>query len=240
MPNTVIWGTSLAPASFSTRQRATSEGDLRVTSDGDIRIAYVPPPQVIFLRKDSDGNQRVTSAGDRRVVINGLQGPQYFQTANVTTDGGEPFEFSHTTNPWQPSGGGAEPTAQGGESVFKWAYVTLSWSMSATIRLSGIVDGSDQDITLDNGDVVQNIRTSFVLAQQGGSLQRQTAMFPIPLLRRTLRGDNEVLRVALRGQRLQLLIESTGALGVGELMLEGVQVDFDRVRKAIYLPVVSQ
>ena len=232
MSNQVIWGTSIAPASFSLRRRATSEGDLRVTSDGSVRVAYVAPAQIIFLRKTSAGDQRVTSAGDRRVTIDGLAGPQYFQTANVTTDGGEAFEFLHTTNPWQPD-------AQGGEAVFKWAYITLAWSMSATIRISAIVDGSADDLTLPNGDVAELVRSTFALAQQGGSLQRQVAVFPVPLVRRVLRNGIELTRVNLRGQQLQLIIESTGPLGVGELQLDGVQCDVEPVRKATYLTVQS-
>lgn len=235
MSNTVLWGTNIATAQSATRWRQTSEDDLRVTDSGDIRLAFIPPSQVIFDRITSVGDQRVTSEGDDRVTIDGLQGPQYFQTANVTTDGGEPFEFSDTTNPWQPD-------AQGGECVFRWAYVTLSWSMGAAVRLSALVDGSGDDVTLENGDVMEMVRSTFVLPQQSGALNRKTAMFPVPLVQRILAqgdSDNEVSRGYIRGQRLQLLIESTGALGTGELILEGVQVDLEPVRKATYITVQS-
>lgn len=232
MSNQVIWGTSIAPASFSLRRRATSEGDLRVTSDGAVRVAYVAPPQIVFLRKTSAGDQRVTSDGARRVTIDGLAGPQYFVTADVTTDGGEPFEFTHTTNPWQPD-------AQGGEAVFKWAYVTLAWSMSATIRLSAIVDGNGEDIVFDNGDIGELVRSTFTLEQQGGSLQRKVAVFAVPLMYRIMRSGAEVSRMNLRGEQLQLVIESTGPLGVGELQLDGLQVDVKPVRKALTRSVQS-
>lgn len=232
MTNVLVWGTSIAPASFSLRRRCTSEGDIRFTDGGDIRQTYIAPAQVVFLRKTDAGDQRVTDGGDRRVTIAGLSGPQYFQQADVTTDGGEPFDFVHTTQPWQPD-------AQGGENVFRWAYVTLSWSMSAIIRLSPLVDGTADDITAPNGDVLEVVRTTFALEQQGGSMQRLTAMFPVPLVRRMLRAGQEVSRYYVRGQRLQLVVESTGPLGVGELLLEGLQVDVQPVRKAIYLPVQS-
>ncbi len=232
MSNVVVWGTSIAPTSASLRRRITSAGDLRVTDDGSLRKAFVAPSQVIFLRKTAAADQRVTDDGSRRITIDGLMGPQYFQTDNVPSDGGEPFNFSHTTQPWQPD-------EQGGEALFRWAFVDFSWSMSGTIRIAPIVDGSSDDITLPNGDVLSMVRSTFVLPQAAGSLQRTVAMFPVPLVQRTLRAGVEVSRWYLSGQRLQLIVESTGPLGIGELMLEGLQVDTQPIRKRNYQSVQS-
>ena len=232
MSNVVVWGTSIAPVSSALRRRITSAGDLRITDSGDLRKAFVPPSQVIFLRKTAAAEQRVTDGGDRRITIDGLMGPQYFQTDNVPSDGGEPFSFSHTTQPWQPD-------AQGGEALFRWAFIDVSWSMSGTIRISPIVDGSSDDLTAPNGDVLSMVRSTFVLPQAGGSLQRTVAMFPVPLVQRVLRAGVEINRAYLSGQRLQLIVESTGPLGVGELMLEGLQVDTQPIRKRTYQSVQS-
>lgn len=225
--NVVVWGTSIAPASSSLRWRVDSDANLRITSDGDIRNAFIPPEQVVYNRIDSDSNLRVDSDGNQRVTIDGLAGPEYFQSDTVTADGGEPFEFSHTSNPWQPD-------SQGGECVFRWAFVMLSWSMAATVQVSFIVDGQSDDITLPNGDVLSMVTSTFVLPQQDGQLERVVQIFPIPLIRRVLRNGVEVSRFYLRGEQLQIEIASTGALGVGELMLDGVQVDVEPVRKAEY------
>ncbi len=230
--NLVVWGTGIAPAEFSLRRRVTSEGDQRVTSEGDIRVCFVPSAQIVYDRVTSEGDQRVTSAGDDRVVDYGLTGPQYFQTDNVTTDGGEPFEFSNETNPWQPA-------AQGGECVFEWAYVTLSWSMAATVRLSAYADNDRDPTTLPDGSTLENVRSTFVLDQQSGNLNRVSAVFPVPLVRRIVTDGEEVSRWYLRGERLTITIESTGPLGVGELLLEGIQCDYEVVRKAIYATVDS-
>jgi hypothetical protein len=158
--------------------------------------------------------------------------PQYFQTANVTSDGAETFAFFYETNPWQPS-------QQGGENVFAWAYVTLSWSLSAQVVLTPIVDGQSAAVVLADGSSLVNISSSFQLGQQGGTLQRISEVFPVPLVRRQMRSGAEVARWYLRGERLQIAIETTGPLGVGELMLEGIEVEYTPVRKAIYAPVSS-
>jgi hypothetical protein len=230
MPKTPLWGTGIAPAANLLRRRITSAGDLRTTSDGFVRVCYIPSIQAIFNRVTSDGFRRVTSDGFVRVTVDGVQGPQYFQTANVTTDGGEIFECYYETNPWQPS-------AQGGENIFRWAFVTLSWSMAASIRLTPSIDGSGALVTLADGSRLELVPVVFNLPQQGGSLNRVSQVFPVPLVRRQVRAGIEVARWNLRGERLAVAIESTGPLGVGELMLEGIEVEFTPVRKAIYASV---
>jgi hypothetical protein len=62
-------------------------------------------------------------------------------------------------------------------------------------------------------------------------------VFPVPLVRRQMRNGIEIARWNLRGERLAVAIETTGPLGVGELMLEGIEVEFTPVRKATYAAV---
>lgn len=231
MSNIPVWGTSIQPAEFALRRRCTSEGDLRVTSAGDQRVAFIPPSQILFGRITSEGDRRVTSEGDRRVVLQGLSGPEYFQTAEVTSDGLEPFGCRLTTAAWQPSG-------QGGECLFYWAFVTVSWSMAAILRVTPSVDGSDGTLVVPGG-VIETVRSTFRLEQAAvgtQGLQRQSRVLAIPLVRRKVRSSTQraFTRFQLRGQRLQLTIESTGPLGVGELMLDGIEVSFQPVRKADY------
>lgn len=226
MSNTPLWGTGIASPERSLRRRGTSTGDTRVTSAGDLRVAYIPPDQIKYIRVTDTGDVRYTSAGDRRVVIVGLAGPAYYQTADVTQDGDENFSFYYETNPWQPD-------AQGGECVFQWCFLAVSWSMAATLRITPVVDADDVVETVPDGEL-EVIRSTFVLDQQDGTLQRKNRVLAIPIARALLRNDVEVARFYLRGQRLSLIVESTGPLGVGELMFTGNQVQFSPVRKAAY------
>lgn len=227
MSTTQIWGTSLQPAEFALRRRATSDGDVRVTDEGDTRVAYISPAQIKFRRVTSVGDVRVTSAGDRRVTLQGLAGPAYFQTTDVTSDGGEPFGFAWTSLPWQPS-------AQGGENEFIWAYLGFSWSMAALVRVTPIVDGNTAALVVPGGSI-ETVRSVFRLEQQGLDLQRVTRVVAVPLVRQRKRtGRSSFTRFYMRGERLQLAIESTGPLGVGELMLDSAEIEFEPVRKADY------
>lgn len=228
-----VWGTSLTPPEFSLRRRCTSERDLRVTSAHAIRVAYVPSYLAVYTRITEDGDTRITESGDVRVLETGTTPPpSYFRTADVSTDGGEEFEFLHETDPWQPA-------AQGGECIFQWAYVTFSWSMGAVVRLSAYADGDSGLETTDDGGTLENIRSTFMLEQQSGDLERVSRVFPVPLVRRLTRDGDEVARWYLRGERLTILVESTGPLGVGELLLEGIELEYETVRKAIYATVDS-
>lgn len=227
MSNTLLWGTGIAPPERSLRRRAISTGDLRVTDEGDQRVAYIPPVSVKYLRKTSEGDQRVTSQGDRRIVIEGIAGPAYFQSADVTSDGTESFSLLWQSNPWQP-------TLQGGEQQFLWAFVSVSWSAEATIRVTPTVDGKEIVEDVGNGGVVTTVRPVFTLAQQSGTLQRKNQVLAIPLLQELTRDGNPVSRFNLRGERLQILIESVGDLGVGELQVSGLQVEYEALRKASY------
>jgi hypothetical protein len=229
MSQTVVWGTGQV-AGGGLYTRVTPAGDRRVTADGSVRV--LPVPQVISYRKTPAGDRRVTPDGFRRRLAVGPASAPYFATADVTSDGGVPFTFSFITDPWQPA-------AQSGECLFTWAYVTLSWSMAATVRVYGIINGSSASKVLSNGDLLVPIRPIFQLAQQEGAMERVSEVFAIPLSRMQTRGGNEITRFYQRGQRLQVAIESTGALGIGELMLEGIEVEFEPVRKSIYATVDS-
>lgn len=205
-----VWGTGIGPGAILLVRRITSQGDLRVTSEGDVRVAQVQSTVLL---------------------------PKLFQTDNVTTDGGEAFGFRYQTNPFQPAG--PEGQIQGGESTFKWAYFTFSWSMAAQIRVTPYADGSQEQVALNAEDTLEILPSTFNLNQQGGVLSRVSRVFPVPILQRIVRGGVDVNRFNLRGERIQFLIESLGDLGVGELMLEGIELESEPVRKASYPSVNS-
>lgn len=206
-----LWGTGIGPDAVLLTRRITSAADLRVTDEGDVRVADYPSASTV---------------------------PQMFQTDNVTTDGGEPFAFQYRTNPFQPAD--ESGAVIGGEHEFKWMYLAMEWSMAATIRVTPIADGKEDDVTFENGDVGQIIPSTFVLAQQTGTLQRKQEVFPIPIIRRQVRDGVEINRFNQRGERIEFLIESTGALGTGELMAAGAELESEPVRKATYATVNSQ
>lgn len=228
MTTTLWWGTGISPGSSSLDIRVDSSGNIRVDDFGDVRVASVPGLQIINFRVDDAGDFRVTDNGSNRITEDGLLGPAYYQTTTVTSDGGQPFAFQYTTNPFQPA-------SQGGECVFAWAHLTFSWSMSATVQVTPLVDGSSASLTLPDGSVLAPLTATLLLPQQGGNLQRVSQVFSVPLVRSKVNASGvEVGRWALRGERLQLTVESTGALGVGQLSLDGIELEYTPVRKANY------
>lgn len=232
MSNIPLWGTAIAPADRTLRRWATDEGDLMVTDEGDQIMFFKAPTKVTYFLSTDEGDNLVTDQGDNIVVILGDAGPAYYKTSEVTNDGSEPFGFVFQTNPWQPE-------AQGGECLFSWAFIAVAWSMSGTIRVTPTVDGKAITQTLDDGTVVSTIRPTFDLDQQEGSLQRVNRIFPVPLAVQYVKDGAVFTRTALRGERLQLLVESVSDLGVGELMINGIQVEYEPVRKATYATIDS-
>ena len=105
--------------------------------------------------------------------------------------------------------------------------------MSAVIRVTPSVDGKSLSQTLGDGTIVETVRPTFTLDQQEGTLQRKNTVFPVPLAQTYTKSGNLFTRTALRGERLQLLIESTQPLGIGELMINGIEIELEPVRKAI-------
>ena len=163
--------------------------------------------------------------------------PKVWRSSPATSDDNVPLKVVTESLPFAPAG-------FGGECLFAWAYLTITASLSAQLRVTPVVDGTVADIPLvSTGGVIQVVRPILTLAQQtatqpGQMPQRVTRTFPVPLLRRTLTADGvEQFRSYVRGARLQLRIESVGALGVGELIVDGCDVEYDVLRKASYEPV---
>lgn len=231
MSANVLWGESKLAGAL---QPLLTVDDQPILTVDDQEITTLIPDVVVadLLTVDGDPIETVDIAPIEVIIADAVP-PEYWQTADVSSDGGVPFEFLWETNPWQP-------TAQGGENVFAWLYLTFSWSMAATVRIRAKVDGSRDDVALPSGGVVRFVDAVFNLEQQSGTLQRVSRVFAVPLVRAVTNPDAvEISRYYLRGERLQFVVESDGPLGVGELMLDGAQVDYDPVRKAIYAAGVT-
>lgn len=230
MPADILWGESKLAGAL--QELLTVLGAPILTVD-DTPIDTVYPELTFEPLLTVAGDPILTVTQSPIIAIVGAAAPPLFwQTADVSSDGGVSFGFTYENDPWQPS-------AQGGENVFAWLFVTLSWSMAATVRVSARVDGGRAAVALPDGSTLEFVDFTFVLPQQGGSLQRRSGVFPVPLVRKQVRNDVEVSRWNLRGERLSVIIESTGPLGVGELMLDGLEVEYEAIRKAIYEEVTS-
>jgi hypothetical protein len=93
------------------------------------------------------------------------------------------------------------------------------------------------------GSTVEIVRPTFATAQQtasrpGALPPRVTQTFPVPLLRRLVSPQGaELARFFCRGSRLALRLESVGALGAGELIFDGVEVEYQVLSKSKFLTV---
>jgi len=117
------------------------------------------------------------------------------------------------------------PAGAQGEAIFPVCYLTLTWTTATSIRVTPILDG----VVYDGTGGTTDERLTFAL---GSSTNRQTDTFEIPLTRPLLDsvdGVTEIGRLAMRGARLALRIETTGSLGSGDLILDGVWVEYQEV-----------
>lgn len=118
------------------------------------------------------------------------------------------------------------PAGMGNEAIFPVCWLMLSWTMAVTVRVTPILDGVVYDGT---GDTTDERLTFAVTAQT----DRKTQTFEIPLTRPLLDsvdGVTEIGRLAMRGERIRLRVETTGALGTtGDLIVEGCLLEHEAV-----------
>lgn len=211
----------------------TSDGLPWLTSDDQPwETSYFEQELAPWL--DTNGDPWLTDQQEPWLaVVSGAAPPKYWMTADVTVDGSFPFSIFYKSNPFQPS-------KQGGENLFTWLFLSLSWSMGGTIRVRSFCDGKRDTLELPDGSIVRYIDTTFQLPQAEGTLQRKSAVFPIPLLRLHESADGEeIARYALRGERYQFLIDTPDPLGVGELLVDGAELEYEPLRKAEYESVTT-
>lgn len=112
------------------------------------------------------------------------------------------------------------PAGVDGEALFCNLYLTLTWTAGATLRVTPIVDG----IPYDGVDATDERKTLTLTARA----KRKTQTFVIPLTRRLVDPRDSAVtatRFYLRGGRFQVLMESVGILGEGDLILEAAVVE---------------
>lgn len=190
--------------------------------------------------------------------------PKVWSSSSATSDDMTPIPFLCETAILAPAG-------LGGECLFAYAHITVSSSLSATLKVTPLIDGDAaasvqlastvvvravtvpatrgtsavptlRSVTLP-GSTIQVVTPIFALAQQTATLPGQvpprvTNTYAVPLLRKLVDYQGiEQSRFFCRGARLSLRIESVGALGAGELIIDGVDVEFEVLRKAKFLSV---
>lgn len=155
--------------------------------------------------------------------------PAYWQAASVTADGGVAFGLRAESNILCPAG-------LGGECIFAWAYVTVTANAGATLRVTPVIDGSTAMPVVPNGSLVL-VTPTFVVPQLTG--ERVTTTFPVPMTVRLLNGSGvEQSRWYCRGAQAQVRVESVGAIGAGDVILDGVEFEYAVVRRSLY-PTVA-
>lgn len=120
------------------------------------------------------------------------------------------------------------PAGFQGEAVFTQFWIGVSTDMDAlTLRFTPIVDDVVYDGTLGNPDLRQQV----AIAETPGTLR--TFKFEFALYLPYDDGvDADALRTALRGSWFQLLIDTIGGLGIGDLFIDQPEIEFEVVRES--------
>jgi hypothetical protein len=130
-------------------------------------------------------------------------------------DAGTPIAIRLETVPLAPAG-------PGGEAIFTALFLTFTATMAATVTVTPILDGT-------------------TLASQTISLQaaseRTTTRHELGLSVPYVDGGQERLRTAPRGAWLQVRLTVT-AIGPGDLVFDGVNVEYEVVRESLIAQTV--
>lgn len=189
--------------------------------------------------------------------------PKVWQSSSSTADDASPIACLAETAILAPAGLGGEcvfayahvtvtsslsglirvtPIVDGDVATVQMASTTGIRAVSTPGERVTSTVPTRRSVTLP-GSTLEVLPISFALAQQTASRPgdlppRVTATYPVPLLRRLVSPQGvELSRFFCRGSRLALRIESVGALGAGELILDGVEIEYEVLRKSKFLEV---
>jgi len=137
-------------------------------------------------------------------------------------DAGAAYDFV-AESVWVPAHPGVTDYA------FYAVFVTLTWTMPVTVVVSAQVDADLASETI-NGWSFAPLGPALTLTSSG---TRQTQTFEFPMMTTMTRGGKEVSRNAMRGRRARIRIESTGGVGAGTLIVDGVGIDREPLNESI-------
>lgn len=121
------------------------------------------------------------------------------------------------------------PFQSGGEALFKRVWLTCTWSGQHTLRVTPYIDEqgtADQSLVIGVARLLRPLVSLPVVAGEP-----ETRTFEVWLQRAWLISGQERGRVFPRGTRLQVLVETIGAIGSGTLVIDGVECDFEPVQE---------
>ncbi len=120
------------------------------------------------------------------------------------------------------------PGGVGGEAIFTTIWVALTYDMdSVSVRFTPILDGIAQDGTGGTVDLRQTV------ALTGTPGTRVTERFEFGMsLPYDDGSSSNAIRTALRGTWFQLLVDTVGGLGDGDLIIEQPEIEFEVVRES--------
>jgi hypothetical protein len=113
--------------------------------------------------------------------------------------------------------------------IFYAVFVTVTWTMAVTLRVSAQIDSDAATETINGWDFAK-LGPELVLAPTG---TRRTETYEFPLMTKMSRGGSEVARNGLRGRRARIRIESFGGVGAGALIIDGVGIDREPLNEPI-------
>lgn len=117
------------------------------------------------------------------------------------------------------------PGGVGGEAIFTRMWIALTYDMAAvTLRFTPILDGVPQDGTGGTTDLRQTLALTAVPGTRKTERYEFTLYIPY---------DSDAVRLALRGCWFQLLVDTTTTLGVGTLIIEQPEIEYEIVRESV-------
>lgn len=143
-----------------------------------------------------------------RAFIGSAEDGAIYAMDEGSADGASAYNARGQTNPIAPSGADMD-------SSFDRVYVTLTWSMDATVRCTPIVDG-----TLVTA-------AQFDITLTGSPLgERQSRVFERALFKPFMQDGVEQYREGLRGTWFALRLETVGGVADGELIFDEVTLEY--------------
>ncbi len=151
-------------------------------------------------------------------------GPNLYLAGSGFQDGGEPVQFRARTNPYRPGG-------PGGEALFRRLRLAVTQTMAVRLRVTPILDGvpvAESTYEVDFAASAERVQSSRELKLFRGVFDSVDAS--------VMTGT-----VALRGERLEVLVESLvdsgggtyePGIGEGDLMVDDLSVEVEVVRRS--------
>lgn len=147
---------------------------------------------------------------------------RYWVSGESTADDGVPIGLRIECNALYPAG-------PGGEATFREAVLTIRHTAGGVLAFEPVVnDVHEPSVSaVVDGDtyVVEAVSLRTTLPQQAAGAEMRVATVKVPMVRRLLKNGVEWGRWYLRGERFAVRVVSIGALGTGEMVIDGAVLE---------------